>query len=930
MDGLAIGQGVGSDVTVLILALSTILLVWKVKEGRKEEKDKAKILQAKSWATVTTVGMLGKRMIITLQELEKATNNFDISHELGGGGHGTVYKGILSSQHVVAIKKANIVIQKEINEFIVAVLSQVNHRNIVKLLGCCHETEVPLLVYEFISNGTLYKLLHVESPRSISWQDRLRIAIEAARALSYLHSFISMPIVRRDIKSPNILLDDNLTVKLSDFGASRYIPIDQEGIRTSVQGTLGYLDPIYGVLLIELLTRKKPVSYRSSQGFDLSTPGREPRGNLDPQVAEGGGEVVDVALLAAMCVKSRGEERPAIRQVEIILQSIQVSKEIAPVLVPQLLVLAAAPIGLPGCNTRCGGVVVPYPFGIGAHCSLLGFNLTCDSSHNPPRLQLLGDSNPPMTKLQVTRIYLNNATIYAAANAAAMLNHTFNPAKHANATWALLGRRQGGSHGPLLVLSHDHNRFVVLGCNIQAKLFHNTSLITACSSFCMRDNDKHRHREIVWEPTSTATATAANAPATAAATLKSRATTTSHTMLSSREWHKEDVDQMTQNLVVIAEVGWIETVWCWIVRGVHLQSTIGNRRRMIKWPDLAVVPMVLEFAMNSTRSARPGDNWTRCPTQAESDCKSSHSSCIDINNAFHRGYVCQCLQGYHGNPYLVDGCQDSYPCYGECINLPGTYECRCIRGSHGNASMMHGCVKSSAGLAIGLGVGSGMTVLVLAISTILLARKVKEERKRKLRQRFFKQNRGQLLQQLVCQRADIEERMIISLQELEKATNNFDKSRELGGGGHGTVYKGILSSQHVVAIKKAKIVIQEEIDEFINEVNHRNIVKLLGCCLETEAPLLVYEFISNGTLYKHLHVEAPSSISWKDRSRIAVGIARALTYLHTFVSTLVVRRDIKSPNILLDDNLTVKLSDFGASRYIPIDQEGLYTSVQGT
>ena len=87
-----------------------------------------------------------------------------------------------------------------------------------------------------------------------------------------------------------------------------------------------------------------------------------------------------------------------------------------------------------------------------------------------------------------------------------------------------------------------------------------------------------------------------------------------------------------------------------------------------------------------------------------------------------------------------------------------------------------------------------------------------------LRQKFFKQNRGHLLQQLVSQKADIAERMIISMEELEKATNNFDKAREIGKGGHGTVYKGIMSDLHVVAIKKSKLTIQREIDEFINEV----------------------------------------------------------------------------------------------------------------
>jgi serine/threonine protein kinase len=335
----------------LLLALSGPYIIqkinlWKMKENFFKQ-NRGLLLQQ----LISRNANISERMIITLRELERATNNFDRECVVGGGGHGVVFKGHLH-RHVVAIKKSKIVVQREIHEFIneVVVLSQVNHRNVVKLLGCCLESEVPLLVYEFVSNGTLYGHLHVEGPKSLSWSDRLRIALEVARALSYLHSAASMPIFHRDIKSSNILLDDSLTAKVSDFGASRYIPNDRTGVTTAIQGTFGYLDPTYyitgrltdksdvfsfGVVLIELLTRKKPFVQQPEHhgGLVAHFASLVAEGNLvhiiDPQIMEEQDQKVqEVAALAALCTKLKGEDRPTMREVEMTLENVQVKQKV--------------------------------------------------------------------------------------------------------------------------------------------------------------------------------------------------------------------------------------------------------------------------------------------------------------------------------------------------------------------------------------------------------------------------------------------------------------------------------------------------------------------------------------------------------------------------------------------------------------------------
>ncbi|XP_043721470.1 LOW QUALITY PROTEIN: wall-associated receptor kinase-like 22 [Telopea speciosissima] len=262
---------------------------------------------------------------------------------------------MLSDGKIVAIKKSKgvqeeegVIIEQFINE--VVLLSQINHRNVVKLFGCCLETEVPLLVYEFIPNGTLSSHMHdnCDDQFPFTWDSRLRIATEVAEALAYLHSSASIPIYHRDIKSTNILLDDSrYRAKVSDFGISRSVPIDQTHLTTLVQGTFGYLDPEYfrtsqftdksdvysfGVVLVELLTGEKPISTTRSQEekslvsyFIDSMEENKLFEILDTQtVKEGIKEDLEaVAVIANRCLKMNGKERPTMKEVATKLEGLR-------------------------------------------------------------------------------------------------------------------------------------------------------------------------------------------------------------------------------------------------------------------------------------------------------------------------------------------------------------------------------------------------------------------------------------------------------------------------------------------------------------------------------------------------------------------------------------------------------------------------------
>lgn len=331
--------GISISTVFLLLCIFTVVIQYqkrkliKEKDGFFKQNGGFILLEKMRSRRVDTVRVFSK------EELENATNNFDKRRELGRGGHGTVYKGIMKDNRVVAIKRSKVCNTNQKDEFVqeIIILSQINHRNVVRLLGCCLEVEVPMLVYEFIPNSTLFQLVHSEGS-FISLDDRLRIALESAEALAYLHSSAFPPIIHGDVKSSNILLDDNYTAKVTDFGGSHMLAKNETQFMTMVQGTLGYLDPEYlqerqlteksdvysfGVVILELITRKTAIYSEDSSerkglasSFMMAMKENKLQDMLDKSIIGVGMEPLRViSELAKKCLSMKGDERPQMTEV---------------------------------------------------------------------------------------------------------------------------------------------------------------------------------------------------------------------------------------------------------------------------------------------------------------------------------------------------------------------------------------------------------------------------------------------------------------------------------------------------------------------------------------------------------------------------------------------------------------------------------------
>ncbi|KAI9073126.1 hypothetical protein K1719_044903 [Acacia pycnantha] len=253
----------------------------------------------------------------------------DAENKLGEGGFGAVYKGTLKNGKLVAVKKLTLRQSKKVDkefESEVKLISNVHHRNLIRLLGCCSEGNERILIYEYMKNTSLDKFLFGKNRGSLSWKQRYDIILGTARGLAYLHEEFDVRIIHRDIKTNNILLDDDLQPKIADFGLARVLPEEKSHLTTKFAGTF------YGVVVLEIITgeRSNELNINSDRegAFLLQTAWKlYERGfhieladdtlDLNEYETEEVKKIIEIGLL---CTQASTELRPSMSEVIVLLQ----------------------------------------------------------------------------------------------------------------------------------------------------------------------------------------------------------------------------------------------------------------------------------------------------------------------------------------------------------------------------------------------------------------------------------------------------------------------------------------------------------------------------------------------------------------------------------------------------------------------------------
>uniref|UniRef100_A0A0D9XVH3 Protein kinase domain-containing protein n=1 Tax=Leersia perrieri TaxID=77586 RepID=A0A0D9XVH3_9ORYZ len=565
-----------------------------------------------------------------------------------------------------------------------------------------------------------------------------------------------------------------------------------------------------------------------------------------------------------------------------------------------VLVVAHAAVGQPQrpgwCPSKCGNVSIPYPFGIGEKCAWSpGFAVQCNHSFSPAR-PYIGNIEIKDISVEAGEMRVYTSVMYLCYNSSKTTESE------------LFYLQLNITDTPFLV-AEERNEFTAIGCDTMALLGgrNDGSFLTGCITTC----------------SAVAAASRDGDPCTGLGCCQ--------------------VPSIPRNLSII-QLNW---------GGTNASTNLAWSYSPCNYAFVAekhCVPTVLDWAIRGNGScSRAATGQSVAPA-----CASANSSCENAING--EGYLCKCSKGYAGNPYVKGdgGCinineceliradpakyEGLYNCSSgsRCHDTIGDYDCKCRFGLHGDGKFGgKGCRPIIPAPYV-----ATIATFCAVVSLVALAWFIRREHKKWKRRGFFDSNGGRLLEHM-----DI---AVFSKEELDTITNNM--SNKIGEGAFGKVYKGTHNNKDV-AVKCSKLSVAKlngvrgkdgftnkiavrrrsnigpidhddgtlGHDASVNEIKvqlqirHDNVVRLIGCCMETEIPMLVFEFVPNGNLDDMLHGDGAKDLSLSKRLDIAIGSMEALAYMHSLGLQSIVHGDVKPANILIGDNLVPKVSDFGSS-----------------